>query len=104
MKPLKILSNHLKSLGKAWQPDYGKQSVPKIWDANRRQYNLHFFAKHPYVGIVGDKDRVWYLLQEFNDEHGAYCYSKYFVGLGYLQILDLKTGEVICEKEPREPR
>lgn len=98
--PLKNISNYLKTLGKKWQPNGGKQKVKGIWDG--RNFNLRYFAEYPYLAIIGeideDRNETYYDLVELDSRTTARCYFKWNrVGTRCMRILDTTTG--ICVSE-----
>ena len=95
---LSNLSLFLKSLGKDWKPNGGKTKIPKIWDPNRKQFNLSFFAQNRYVAVLGNEEETFdYLLDLENEECVRAYYRWNSLGASMFKILDLDRGIVIAE-------
>ena len=107
--PLKNISNYLKTLGKKWQPNGGKQKVKGIWDG--RNFNLRYFAEYPYVAILGEfvldgpetrertGEEIYTYLVELDSKEQARCYYRWNqVGSdSMMRILDTNTGICVAE-------
>jgi hypothetical protein len=98
---LETLKNYINSLGDKWKPDGGSASIKKIWDANRKQFNLNFFAKYPYLVLIeNESDEVEYLL-DLESEGEAEAYAEYgAIGKCGWRILNLDTGLEFCRYIP----
>jgi hypothetical protein len=94
---LNNLRAFLKSLGEDWKPNGGTAKIPKIWDPNRRQFNLSFFASKRYTAILKTEETFDYLLELDNEEQARAYYKWNSVGNSEFVILDLDSGLVVAE-------
>lgn len=95
---LNNLKSFLKSLGGDWKPDGGERKIPKIWDSNRKQFNLPFFAQNRYVAILENEKGVFDYLLDLDSKEQAEAYYKWnSVGSSEFLILDLDRYLTVAE-------
>lgn len=95
---LNNLKSFLKSLGEDWKPNGGPIKIPKIWDSNRKQFNLPFFAQNRYVAILENEKGVFDYLLDLDSKEQAEAYYKWnSVGSSRHIILDLDNRKIVAE-------
>ena len=98
-KRLKNLSDFLENLGSKWKPDGGPDSIKRIWDANRKKFNLNYFAKNPYVAILIDKKGNYYYLVDLESRETYEAYAKWNnIGDSGFCIFNLDSGKSVYER------